>query len=112
MTVGSRGDDAVRLVAGKNDAGSKICGPEVDVTVDPTVVAAAAVDVKAGVRAITEYTCWRDMRASRDDDGIGLNSGERYRYRGEMEEQQIPTHGQYFYTLSNYARPSSGASSR
>lgn len=57
MTVGSRGDDAVRLVAGKNDAGSKkICGPEVGVVVDATFVAAAAVDVNAGVRAITEYT--------------------------------------------------------
>ena len=85
MTVGSRGDDAARLVAGKNDAGSKICGPEVDVTVDAIVVAAAAVDVNAGVRAMTEYTCCRDirdMRELRGDDGIGLNSGERYRGGG------------------------------
>ena len=79
MTVGSRGEDAVRLVAAKNDAGSKICDPE-RVVVDATVVAAAAaVDVNAGVRAITEYTRRRDMRALRGDDGIGLDGGERNR---------------------------------
>jgi len=83
MTVGSRGEDAVRLVAAKNDAGSKICGPK-GVVVDATVVTATAVDVSAGVRAITEYTCRRDMRALRGDDGIGLKSGERN--RGEIEE--------------------------
>jgi len=85
MTVGSRGDDAVRLVAAKNEAGSKICGPEVTVVVDATAVAAAAVDVNAGARVVIEYTRLRDMRALRGDDGIGLESGGRD--RGESAEQ-------------------------
>jgi hypothetical protein len=86
--VGSRGDDAVRLVAAKNDAGSKIGGPEVGV-IDATVVAPAAVDVNAGVRVITEYIRRRrDMQAPRGDDGIG---GERN--RGEMKDQRIDPRG-------------------
>lgn len=93
MTVGSRGDDAVRLVAAKNDAGSKICGPD-RVVVDATIVAAAAVDVNAGVRAITEYTRRRDMRALRGDDGIGLNGGEQT--GGETEEQGMHLTGTYY----------------
>lgn len=110
MTVGSRGEDAVRLVAAKNDAGSKICGPK-GVVVDAIVVAATAVDVNAGVRAITEYTRRRDMRALRGDDGIGLNSGERNRGRQKSSEY---TYGDvpYFYTLSDYVRARSPAMSR
>ena len=84
--MGSRGDDAVRLVAAKGNEGSKICGPEaIGVIVGAAIVAAVAVDVNAGVRVITEYTRRRrDMKVLRGDDGIGLN-GERN--RGEMEEQ-------------------------
>lgn len=111
MTVGSRGEDAVRLVAAKNDAGSKTCGPE-RVVVDATVVAAAAVDVNAGVSAITEYPRWRDMWALRGDDGIGLDGGER-KPGGDRRAGNTP-YGDvlYFYTLSGYVRSCSRATSR
>ena len=67
--MGSRGDDAVRLV---NDAGSKICGG-IGVGVGAAVIAAVAVDVNAGVSIITEYTRRRRvMETLRGDDGIGM----------------------------------------
>lgn len=98
MPVGSRGDDAVRLVETKNGVGSKICGPEAigASVVGISVVAAVAVDVNAGVRVITEYTRRRDMQAFRGD-GIGLN-GERNRGRWKSRAANAPT-GTYFYTL-------------
>jgi hypothetical protein len=80
--VGSRGDDAVRLVATKNDVGSKICGPEgIGIAVGVAVVAAVAVVVNEGVNVITEYTCRRDMQPLWGDDGIELDE-ERNRRRG------------------------------
>lgn len=57
--MGSRGDDAVRLVPTK---GPKICDPEGIGVVAVSVVAGVGVHDNVGVRVITECARRRDMQ--------------------------------------------------